>query len=105
MRTPAEKYRSELRRHRDSVAVKRQTKIAKQHGMSTSQPHKWAKRHAMDCGTPNCPLCGNRRHSRATKTNEKLTKQEQSFYQDVDATRERHSNGLLPDTDTPKEQE
>jgi hypothetical protein len=35
-----------------------------------------AKRHAMDCGNPECFLCGNPR-----KTMKELTMQEKSFYQ------------------------
>jgi hypothetical protein len=36
-------------------------------------------------------MCGNRR-----KTFKELTYQEQSFYQDTDDVRDRHSNGLPP---------
>ena len=32
--------------------IKKQTKIAKSHGMPVDEPHKFAKHHAMDCGNP-----------------------------------------------------
>jgi hypothetical protein len=31
------------------------------------EPHRLAKHHAMDCGVPNCPMCSNPRHNKATK--------------------------------------
>jgi hypothetical protein len=94
MSTPVEKVKNATRRHRDEVAVKRQVKIAKQHGMDVSQPHRYAKHRAMDCGTPNCPLCGNSRRRKVSKTADKLTVQEHRFLQDIDHIRDKHSNGL-----------
>jgi hypothetical protein len=95
------KLKSSSRRFRDENIIKKQLKIAKLRKFEESntvvkQPHRLVKHHAMDCGTPNCPLCGNRRHSKLTKTKEKLTKQEQSFFQDLDNTTDKHSNGILP---------
>jgi hypothetical protein len=46
----------------------------------------------MDCGNPECALCGNPR-----KTHKELTAQEQRMFQDVEEVRDRHSNGLPPD--------
>lgn len=76
------KEKHSKRIHGDEVAVKRQVRIAKQHGLKETdrdvkQPHRMAKRHAMDCGNPECFLCGNPR-----KTMKELTMQEKSFYQD-----------------------
>jgi hypothetical protein len=58
------------RLHRVWTAIKRQLKIAKSHGMTNKvieEPHRLAKHHAMDCGVPNCPMCSNPRHNKATK--------------------------------------
>lgn len=98
------KIKTSTRRHRDETAVKKQVKIAKQHGLSFSdevikEPHRLVKRHAMDCGQPGCMLCGNRRHNKALKTKEKLTAQERRMFQDIDATNDKHSNGLPPKED------
>lgn len=98
------KQKNATRRHRDETAVKRQVKIAKQHGMQVNdrvikEPHRLAKHHAMDCGQPGCMLCGNRRHNKSLKTKEQLTIQEQSFYQDLDSVRDKHNNGYPPSND------
>lgn len=93
------KYLNSRRRHKDESAIKKQTKIAKQHRVSeynpgeVKQPHRFNKRHAMDCGNPECFMCGNPRKTHK----DKLTTQEKRLFQDVEKTSDRHSNGLPPD--------
>lgn len=76
------KYLNSRRRHRDEAAIRKQTKIAKQHNTGgytsreVNQPHRLNKRHAMDCGNPQCGLCGNPR-----RTHKEKTIQEQRFDQ------------------------
>ena len=48
--------------------IKKQIKIAKSHGMPVDEPHKFAKHHAMDCGNPDCVMCGNPRKVWKEKT-------------------------------------
>jgi hypothetical protein len=48
--------------------IKKQTKIAKSHGMPVDEPHKFAKHRAMDCGNPECVMCGNPRKVWKEKT-------------------------------------
>jgi len=91
------KFLNSQRRHRDELAVKKQVKIAKAHGLSNKdkvikEPHRLAKHHAMDCGIPGCPLCSNPRRSHK----DKLTAQEKRLFQDVEKTTDKHSNGLTP---------
>ena len=91
------KFLNSQRRHRDELAVKKQVKIAKAHGLSNKdkvikEPHRLAKHHVMDCGNPQCPLCGNPRRSHK----DKLTAQEKRLFQDVEKTTDKHSNGLTP---------
>ena len=91
------KFLNSQRRHRDELAVKKQVKIAKAHGLTTKdkvvkEPHRLAKHHAMDCGIPQCPLCSNPRRSHK----DKLTAQEKRLFQDVEKTTDKHSNGLIP---------
>jgi hypothetical protein len=71
------------RRHRTNNAIERQVAIAKQYGqpVANDDRHRMAKHHAMDCGQPNCGLCGNSRHSPTTKGEERLTIQERSANQ------------------------
>jgi hypothetical protein len=68
------------RLYADEVKIKKQLRIAKQKGMHDTnmvkQPHRMAKRHAMDCGNPSCGLCGNPR-----KLFKELTHQENKLYQ------------------------
>jgi hypothetical protein len=93
------KYLNSRRRQKDDNAVRKQTKIAKQHRVSEynpgepKQPHRFAKRHAMDCGNPKCFMCGNPRKTHK----DKLTAQEKRLFQDVEKSTDRHSNGLQND--------
>jgi len=89
------KFINSQRRHRDQNAVNRQVKIAKAHGLTgkdkaIKQPHRLAKHHAMDCGNPQCPLCGNPRRTHK----DTLTAQEKRLFQDVEKVTDKHSNGL-----------
>lgn len=91
------KFKNSQRRHKTDVAIARQVKIAKQHGLVISdktikEPHRHAKHHAMDCGNPECYLCGNPRKTHK----DKLTAQEKRIYQDTEQVRDRHSNGSTP---------
>jgi len=93
------KYLNSRRRLKDENAIRKQTKIAKQHRVSEynpgepKQPHRFAKHHAMDCGNPECYLCGNPRKTHK----DKLTAQEKRLFQDLDNVSDKHSNGLKPD--------
>ena len=89
------KFKGSQRRHKTDVAIARQVRIAKQHGLGFSDkhikdPHRHAKHHAMDCGNPECFLCGNPRKTHK----DKLTAQEKRLFQDLDKTTDRKSNGL-----------
>lgn len=77
-----DKITRSTRIHATETKVKRQVDIAKSRGYEFSdkvikQPHRLAKRRVMDCGNPECSLCGNPR--RIDK--DKLTVQEKSFAQ------------------------
>lgn len=92
------KYINSRRRFRDENAVKKQVKIAKAHGLTNKdkavkEPHRLAKHHVMDCGNPECYLCGNPRKTHK----DKLTAQEKRMYQDVEKTTDKHSNGIKPE--------
>jgi hypothetical protein len=58
--------------HRAWVAIKKQLRIAKSHGLTqndrmVAEPHRLAKHHVMDCGNPDCYLCGNPRKTHKDK--------------------------------------
>jgi hypothetical protein len=89
------KYINSHRRHKNDVAIARQVRIAKQHGLTNKdkaikEPHRLAKHHAMDCGNPECYLCGNPRKTHK----DKLTTQEKRLFQDTEKITDKHSNGI-----------
>jgi hypothetical protein len=91
MSTEEDKVKRSKRLHKEECAVVKQVKIAKSHGMDVKEAHKFAKHHAMDCGTPGCAMCGNPRKIHK----DKLTAQEKRLFQDTEEHRDRHSNGLI----------
>jgi DNA repair exonuclease SbcCD ATPase subunit len=98
MSTEEDKFANSRRRYNDETAVKKQVKIAKAHGLTNKdkaikEPHRLAKHHAMDCGNPNCPTCGNPRKTHK----DTLTAQEKRLFQDTEKITDKHSNGLKPD--------
>lgn len=95
MSTEEDKFKKSKRLLKDENAVKKQTKIAKTFGVPVKEPHKFAKHHAMNCGNPNCVMCGNPR-----KTFKELTQQEKRLFQDVDTPNDKHSNGLKNDKES-----
>ena len=97
MSTEEDKFKKSKRLLKDENAVARQVKIAKVHGLTdknkaVKEPHRLVKHHVMDCGNPQCPLCGNPRRTHK----DPLTAQEKRLYQDVDKNTDRHSNGIPP---------
>ncbi len=70
--------------HKAWRAIKKQLTIIKSRShfqgaskqIDEAQPHRLAKKHAMDCGTPGCKLCGNPRHNNSHKGKDRLTTQE-----------------------------
>lgn len=89
------KFLNSKRRFKDEVAIKKQVKIAKAHGLgfhnqNIKEPHRLVKHHAMDCGRPGCAMCGNPRHIFKNG----LTAQEKRLFQDAEKISDKHSNGL-----------
>lgn len=99
------KVKHSRRRQKDENAIAKQLKIAKRayyigdpnDTPYIKQPHRLVKHHAMNCGNPDCVMCGNPR-----KTFQELTIQERKFYQEVDKENTRHSNGLNNNSDDDK---
>ncbi len=94
------KFKNSKRRHKTDMFISRQLKIAKQslshNTRLDKEPHRLAKRHAMDCGNSKCGLCGNPRRNEWFKK-ERRTAQERRQMQDVESVRDIHSNGLNND--------
>ena len=68
------------RLHKSKCKQAKQFKIAKQHGVEDTSQHYYNKHHALDCGNPKCPVCGNPRRTHKHT----LTYQEQRLYQYVE---------------------
>ena len=47
--------------------IQRQVKIAKRNGIDVKESHRFAKHNAMNCGTPDCPMCSNPRRNKFVK--------------------------------------
>ena len=86
MSNEQDKFKHSKRLQTDENAVNKQVKIAKIHGVVVEDPHKLAKRHAMDCGVSNCPLCSNPRHNKTVKGEDRLTIQEKRYNHDDEDT-------------------
>ena len=81
--------------------VQKQAKILKQYqnpsepqNQLLKEPHRLAKKHALNCGNPKCVMCANPR-----KTFKELTIQEKRHFQELEVARLRHSNGTVIDED------
>lgn len=89
MSNDLDKAKHNTRIHRAWRAIKKQLGIIKAHKnfgdvskrIDEAQPHRLAKKHAMDCGVPHCPMCSNPRHNTTVKGAEKLTIQERRNFQ------------------------
>ena len=71
-----DKIKHSKRLLKDNNAITKQVKIAKEHGIPVTDEHRFNKHHAMDCGNPDCVMCGNPR-----KVWGERTVQEQRFDQ------------------------
>ena len=79
--SPEKDTRRAKRRFADSVAIARQVQIARAHGLDAKaltrdEKGRFRKQHALDCGTPNCKLCGNVRKNTTVSSLNRLTRQE-----------------------------
>jgi hypothetical protein len=88
MSTEQDKIKKSKRIQKDENAVKKQTKIAKTFGVPVTEPHKFAKHHAMDCGNPKCLLCSGEKVLGIKSIKERRSEQ------DLDNISDRRSNGL-----------
>jgi hypothetical protein len=92
MSNEQDKIKHKTRMHCAWTAIKKQLGIIKQrkhfNGASKqideAQPHRLAKKHAMDCGQPGCVICGNPRHNKFHKIKDQLTIQERKALQKKD---------------------
>lgn len=70
------KIKHSKRIHDSESHINRQVKIAKEYGIPVDEPHKFDKKHVMNCGNPKCYMCANPR-----KVFKEVTMQEKKFIQ------------------------
>ena len=63
-----DKSKRSRRIQQDDRAIQRQVTIAKTVGLPVVEAHRYIKKRAMDCGNPECPVCGNPRKLYKQKT-------------------------------------
>ena len=68
MSDPKEKIKHSRRISKTRDAEIRQVRIARAHGISVKEYHRYAKHHAMNCGRAHCMLCSNPRRTWREKT-------------------------------------
>lgn len=51
------KVRHSKRRAKTASKIKKQVKIARAAGLDVTEEHRFAKKHALDCGIPKCSVC------------------------------------------------
>ncbi len=90
------RFKNSQRRYQDEVAVQKQLTIAKSASYSDDhrmikQPHRMVKHHALDCGRPQCMLCGNPRKLHK----DKLTVQEKRQLQELDDFKNSNEKDVL----------
>ncbi len=85
MSTEEDKFKKSKRILKDENAIRKQLKIAKSHNAPVESPHQFAKHHAMNCGNPNCVMCGNPRKMWNEKTiQEKRFEQTEKYKEEND---------------------
>jgi hypothetical protein len=78
MSNEKDKVKHSRRLSKTRSATIRQVRIARAHGITVKQYHRYAKHHALNCGRPHCMLCSNPRRTWREKTI-----QEKSFEQQI----------------------
>ena len=78
MSNELDKVKHSRRLSKKRSATIRQVRIARAHGITVKQFHRYAKHHALNCGRPHCMLCSNPRRIWREKTI-----QEKSFEQQI----------------------
>ena len=85
MSAEEDKFKKSKRILKDENAIRKQLRIAKAYNIPVESPHQFAKHHAMNCGNPNCVMCGNPRKVFKEKTiQEKRFEQTERYKEDND---------------------
>jgi hypothetical protein len=97
MSNEQDRFKASKRRFQVDTNIKKQVKIAKQHGAFLynhsliKEPHRLAKHRAMDCGNPQCFMCGNPRRT----DKDRLTTQEKRQLQELDDFKKANEKDIL----------
>ena len=82
-----DKFKHSKRLLKDKNAIRKQSKIALQHGADRleveREPNRFAKHHAMDCGNPDCIMCGNPRKVFKERTYQEMKQHQNRVVNDM----------------------
>jgi hypothetical protein len=81
-----DRFKHSSRLHREEAAIRKQTKIAREFGVPIEEPHKFHKRHALNCGNPHCYMCMNPRKADGEKTMQERKFEQRERVKDEDPT-------------------
>lgn len=84
MSNELERIKHSRRISKKRSATIKQVKIAKAHGITVREYHRYSKHHSMNCGRSHCFLCSNPRRTLGEKTI-----QEQRFEKQIAADRQK----------------
>jgi len=62
------KYKHSKRIQQKQNHLNKQLEIAKSYGVTVEEPHRFQKRHLLNCGDPKCTMCSNPRKIFKEKT-------------------------------------
>ena len=82
MSNEEDKFKKSKRILKDENAIRKQLKIAKAHNIPVKSPHQLDKKHALDCGNPNCVMCANPRKVWKEKTIQEKRFEQTEKYKD-----------------------
>jgi len=86
MSNDQDKFNHSKRLLKDETAIAKQLKIAKEFGVDKylNQPHRLAKHHALDCGSPKCLLCSREKVFKERTIQERRFDQREHYSLDLD---------------------
>jgi hypothetical protein len=83
MSNEEDKFKHSKRLQKEGNAIKKQAKIAKDHGISEKETHRFSKHHAMNCGNLECLLCSNPRKISGEKTIQEQRFEQRDLYDEL----------------------
>jgi hypothetical protein len=78
MSTDQDRIKHSRRMSKTRAATLKQVRIARAHGITVKEYHRYAKHHALNCGRAHCMLCSNPRRTWKQKTLQEVSWSQQA---------------------------